>query len=191
MAVLSAALLGCYMPVVDNNDVERARRTSPLTYKNFTPVTSYPKTFETPEHREAIKNYSTIRDCLIESEALSDFPDLRLVDWSRIHKKAELDLCLWRIFSSLDDFESIIQWMDFHYLASGQRYPSEIKSVEDLIFFKDSGVYWGGFYWHKTLPFQDENPVPRYALGSFKIELSFRQSDNQLIRVSSSWQTTM
>ena len=189
---MAGALLGCYMPVVDNKDAERARQSAPIPYKQLTPISALPITFQSPEYSEAIKSYPTTRDCLIESEKLSHTPDLRLIDWTRIHQRAHLDVCLWRIFSSLDDFQSIIKWMDFHHLYySGRKDLSEIKSIEELVYFKGSETFKGYFYWYKALPFRDVNPVPRYALGEFEIELVFREFDSQLMWVTTSWRTTM
>jgi len=81
-------LAGRFMPVVDNKDVKRAKKTPHIAYQQLTTEASHPVLFQTPERIEAIKTYPTTRACLIESERTSENPDLRLIDWKYIRKRA-------------------------------------------------------------------------------------------------------
>lgn len=194
----SLVLTGCYMPVVDNKDVKRAKKTPHIAYQQLTTEASHPVLFQTPERIEAIKTYPTTRACLIESERTSENPDLRLIDWKHIRKRAELEVCLWRIFSSLEDFQSIMEWMSFHHVKDGHKkdIASRYNGLQDLVLFKSThggSTFKGSFYWHKDkgLPFRDEVPVPRIFLGAFIVTIDFRQSHGRPVFLTAEWQQTM
>ena len=131
-SVCAFTVSACYMPVVDNKDVKRSQKSPPIAYKQLVTETShtsfiknpapgYPK----PEFISAVNKFPTTQDCLIESEKKAETPDLRLIDWKIITSRVELNLCLKRIFQSLEDWEAIKLWASFHYLNAPPLNPEQ------------------------------------------------------------------
>jgi len=199
LAGIGVAFSACHMPVVDNKDVERAKETPLLFYQHLTTESSHPYARGKPalldEYRlEASKAYPTVRDYLVKSERFSDNPDLRLIDWKNIRKRPELEICLWRIFSSLEDFNVIMKWMDFHYIEWGrQQKPSSLKykDLRDRVNIDGTHVTGRSFYWQDKLPFRDKAPVPRLFTDRFQIFVVFDQSDKKIITLWVKWLQSM
>ena len=196
LGLSSLVLTGCFMPVVNNKDANRAKALPRIPYVQLTTEKTHPVSYHSPERVNAIKTFATTRDCLIESEQLADDPDLRLIDWKNIRSRPALEVCLWRIFSSLEDFQSILKWVSFHKLdPSAHKFDDKVfESFNDLrvLETKQGETYHhGSFYWHKKLPFRDREPVPRYAVAGFWIKVYFNPSDQRPAFVNVGWSTTM
>jgi len=199
-------LAGCGFPVVNNHDVIRAKKSPLISYHALTTEESHPyagghEDFMTPERIAAMSKYSTTRDCLIKSEKVKDNPDLRLINWKRVKTLEELDICLWRIFSSLDDFESIVEWMIFHKLEHNVQDPDRfitydityIKFLEDLAtykFYKKEPYVITSFKWSKRVPYRGRSS-PRIITGALYIKMKFSKSDDRLHWVRTGWSTSM
>lgn len=194
-----AMLIGCRMPVVDNKDVERVKETPKLTYKQLTTESSYPFALGRLDiideyHHEAIKAYPTVRDCLIEKEKLSDNPDLRLIDWKTIRLRSELEICLWRIFTSLEDFDTILKWMDFHHIEWGRQQKPSVRKYADLrggVNADGVQVKYAWFYWKDKLPFMDKAPVPDLFTDFFVLAITFDQSSEKITTLWVRWEQTI
>lgn len=199
IALCSIIITSCYTPVVDNKDVKRARQSPPIPYVALTTETSHPLlerfTLEYPKSEArvvaTINRLSSAQECLIESEKNADEPDLRLIDWKAITSQFEFDVCLTRIFQSLEDLEAIKSWTSFHYLKSSVNfmnlhdYPWSIRT--DGI--KAHSVY---FYWRDSMPFHNYyGRVPRIIGGDFGVKISFDASTRKPIRVYSNQITQM
>ena len=196
IAILGSALTfvsfsGCYNRVVDNNDVERAKFSPPLPYKQLATdethsiIDVFPGELS-PEKMKAVVAFPGVRDCLIDSEKAATEPDLRLINWRVIKKHAVLDVCLMRIFQSLEDYMMIRDWADFHLLKgnySGERPPLEDVTVSKL---RDgTQAYKITFIWRRDLPFRGGNSVPKMLTDGYYIKVYFRKSDQKPILVSS------
>ena len=49
----------------------------------------------------AIDKYPDVRSCLVKKTGARDTPDLRFIDWDSFESLKEVEVCFWRIFSSL------------------------------------------------------------------------------------------
>lgn len=67
-------------------------------------------------YRKNIARFSNVQSCLIKSQRKISEPDLRLIDWAAFGSPKDVDVCLWRIFSSLSNPELVKEWMAFHGL---------------------------------------------------------------------------
>jgi len=204
--VYAVVLTGCGFPVVNNHDVRRAKKSPLITYHALTTEVSHPfprgtGNFMTPERIAATTKYPTTLDCLIKSEKEKDNPDLRLIDWKRVKTLEELDICLWRIFSSLDDFESIVEWMIFHKLEHNVQDPdrfitydiTDIKFLEDLATYKSykkEPYVVTSFRWSKRVPYRGRSS-PRIITGALWIRMIFSKENEKLNLVHTGWTTSM
>ena len=196
--VCSFAVAACSMPVVDNNDVERARQSPHLPFKQLATEESHPSFVEAPapgypkpETIAAVYKFSTVKDCLVESEQTSDSPDLRLINWDTIKTREELSVCLRRIFVSLEDYEAIKSWLKFHKLTYNGPYPNQISDLPRTKLTDGTPIYTSAFFWRKRLPFKDNAAPPKIVVDSFVIQIWFRQSDEMPISAYPYWITTM
>lgn len=65
-------------------------------------------------YARAAQKYSNVAQCLVEGEQNKTTPDLRLIDWPQLRSGPELDICLFRIFSSIGSVKGVVDWMDHH-----------------------------------------------------------------------------
>lgn len=63
--------------------------------------------------KKALARFPNTKSCLIEEEHSEDRVDLRLIDWRQFKHKDELNVCLWRIFKSLNSTEAVEKWLTF------------------------------------------------------------------------------
>lgn len=94
-----------------------------IPYQSLTDESSYPflsVNFKR-NHEDAIRRFTTVRDCLVISEAQKDVPDLRLIDWDAISDLEEADVCVWRIFSSLGSPDLALEWLKFHNAQNARK----------------------------------------------------------------------
>lgn len=184
------AVSACYMPVVDNKDVKRAQKSAPIPYKQLVTETSHPSSVENPapgypkpEKNAAVNKFPTTRGCLIESEQKAETPDLRLIDWKTIRTRSELNVCLTRIFKSLDDFQSIKSWWAFHHLNTPPGNPEQ--KFASTKFLDGTIMQFTTLEWRGRLPFHDASPVPRIVGGPYKVTVWFNSSNGKRTSVSS------
>lgn len=60
----------------------------------------------------AIARYPDVRDCLEPDERTAKRPDLRRFDWAGLRGRKDLDICLYRVFSSLGTRERSTIWLE-------------------------------------------------------------------------------
>ena len=65
-------------------------------------------------YRKALHEYSDVRDCLIETEKFKDNPNLLRINWQELNKRPDIEVCLFRIFRSLNSISRIRKWLEFH-----------------------------------------------------------------------------
>jgi hypothetical protein len=69
------------------------------------------------DYGAAIRRFPDVRSCLIEKERNKPQPDLRQIDWVAIDNIREIEVCVFRIASSIDDVESVKLWLQYHEFA--------------------------------------------------------------------------
>jgi len=195
---LSLILVGCGMPVIDNEDAKRAKRSPPIPYQTLRPEKSafelslktepgYPK----PETIAARNKFPTTRDCLIQSEKTALEPDLRLIDWKTIRTRPELNVCLTLIFKSLESVEAISLWLAFHYFKSNGQDPIKSEAPRPVKLPDGETIFLGYYYWEDNLPFRDKSRLPHIIAPKFYVRIAFQHSDGKPISVFSKWQQSM
>jgi len=175
-----------------NNDVERARLERKPEYQYLSSEDTRPFVKGNADYNlSVIKEYPTVQSCLIPSEQTTNTPDLRLINWDKITTIPELEVCLWRIFSSLKYPEPVLEWLDFHkavdsVLGRGvfEVYPESRFTNRKFNFTLDDqtrhglgGGYFAAFGWSTAMPFKGGRRWrPAYF---FNIGISF-DKDNQV-----------
>lgn len=71
------------------------------------------------DYESAINSFPNVRSCLIENERNEPQPDLRQIDWSAMHDIHDIDVCVFRIASSIEVIESIKSWLRYHGIKVG------------------------------------------------------------------------
>jgi len=120
---LSTSLSSCgRSSELDPKLIERSKQLPLLEYNILSSEKTHPHSYKRNEKYDATKvKYSHVRDCLIESERDSRQPDLRLIDWAQFNNSQDINVCLWRIFNSINNVEGITEWMEFHRLSVRER----------------------------------------------------------------------
>lgn len=65
------------------------------------------------EYVRAAREISDVRDCLIKKEQKKAVPDLRMIDWHRLGPSPILDVCLFRIFTSIGSIDGVVNWLKY------------------------------------------------------------------------------
>lgn len=78
------------------------------------------------EFRRALAKFPNVRACLMKKERDSKTPDLRNFAWSKMTRDAYIEVCLFRIMSSLNDPDLAAQWYRSQGLTGGP--PRSVKS---------------------------------------------------------------
>jgi len=194
---LLVGLSACFMPVVDNKDAERAKKLPLLPYKILTTEETHPhsklayKNVTTPELVAAVQAFPDTRSCLIPAEQNAAIPDLRLIDWNRVRTRDELDVCIKRILRSLEDFDIILQWLEFHHLIYLGQDVRRLDDLQQMPLTDGTIVYKSSFVWRKRLPFKDKEPFPRIVVTSYAVIIRFYKSNGKIETVYSKWVQTM
>jgi len=63
-------------------------------------------------YRKAIRRHADVRDCLLRSEENKEVPNLTLIDWQAMGSGEVIEVCLFRIFSSLETPAAAMQWLE-------------------------------------------------------------------------------
>lgn len=92
---------------------------------------------------EPILRFPDVRSCLVESERGEPVPDLRLMDWDAAENLADVDVCVFRVASSIGDVDTVKLWLRYHGFHVGRDIPLHGKSYvpkseTDAMFIVDS-----------------------------------------------------
>ena len=79
----------------------------------------------------AVRRYATVQDCLLRSERDADKPDLRKIAWHNMRNRNVANVCLFRIFSSLQTPAAVEKWFESQGLDT--RYPGHNKLGESFM----------------------------------------------------------
>jgi hypothetical protein len=66
------------------------------------------------DYKRALRRFPDVRSCLIEVERDKPQPDLRQIDWDAVRNTKDIDVCVFRIASSIRDVEYIRLWLTHH-----------------------------------------------------------------------------
>jgi hypothetical protein len=72
------------------------------------------------DYRRALRRFPDVRSCLIEREREKPQPDLRRIDWDAIQDIQEIEVCIYRIVTSIGDIEIAKLWLRYHGFTVGQ-----------------------------------------------------------------------
>lgn len=76
---------------------------------------------------QAVRRWPDVRSCLIRSERKAEKPDLRKMDWGKMRRKEDIEVCLFRVAASLQSQEAMRDW----FVSQGMQYV-EITKREKL-----------------------------------------------------------
>jgi hypothetical protein len=65
-------------------------------------------------YKKVLRRFPDVRSCLTTDEREKPQPDLRLIDWGAIGNTREIDVCVFRIASSIEDIKTIQFWLRHH-----------------------------------------------------------------------------
>ena len=66
------------------------------------------------QYRTALRRFPSVRSCLITKERETAQPDLRQIDWHAISDVQEIEVCVFRTASSIEEVETIKTWLRHH-----------------------------------------------------------------------------
>jgi hypothetical protein len=61
--------------------------------------------------RSAVDTFPDVQSCLVESERGAYFPNLTRFDWARVKQPEDAEVCMFRVFSSIEDIEQSKEWL--------------------------------------------------------------------------------
>jgi len=111
------------------------------------------------EHLRAIEMFPSVRECLLPEEAEKEVPDLSRIDWARIPDVAAVEVCIFRVASSIRSADSVKMWLQNQAFTI----TDEMQASEAImrLWQQDSGpgytfsagrgisngrVFWGNWY---------------------------------------------
>ncbi len=71
------------------------------------------------DYKRALRRLPDVRSCLTTDERDKPQPDLRQIDWEAIGNVREMEVCVFRIASSIEDIETIKIWFQHHDFSVG------------------------------------------------------------------------
>ncbi len=72
------------------------------------------------DYSKALRRFPDVRSCLTTDERENPQPDLRQIDWGAIHNILEINVCVFRVASSIEDVETIKLWLLYHGFTVGE-----------------------------------------------------------------------
>ena len=60
--------------------------------------------------KRAVRRWPDVRSCLVRSERKAEKPDLRKMNWGKLRRKEDVEVCLFRIAASLRSPEAMRDW---------------------------------------------------------------------------------
>lgn len=140
------------------------------------------------DYKRALRRFPDVRSCLVEKEREKPKPDLRQIDWDKIRNIKDIDVCVFRIASSIEDIENIKLWLLHHDFRVGKG--SRINS-EDYVPKSETDRMFGFSAILSVERFREILPQSWFArifgielMRSYWLTISFSQS-GQVVDVSS------
>ncbi len=130
---------------LDTTSVELPEFTGPpLAYERLPdertdPFLVYGKRPVKRANQQAARRWPDVRSCLMRSERKAETPDLRKMNWGKMRRKEDIEVCLFRIASSLGSPEAMRDW----FVSQGmQRVKIEMRKKRGNLYPED--------IWHIT-----------------------------------------
>jgi len=60
----------------------------------------------------AAKRWPDVRSCLVRSERNAEQPDLTKINWKRMRRAEDIEVCMFRIFSSIRSETGLVNWFE-------------------------------------------------------------------------------
>lgn len=104
--------------------------------------------------KEAIIKFPDTPSCLIKATRNKQKPDLRLINWDAFRTLQDVNVCFWRIFSSLETPEKVEKWLYFQNAKNVYFEPilNQNSYTTDYIVSHHLKVNWA-IRGEKSLPF--------------------------------------
>jgi len=83
------------------------------------------------QYRSAIRSYADVRDCLVRSEVKKETPNLTLINWKKMRSGKIIEVCLFRVFSSLGSPENAKLWLEVQGLKNASLNVRKGRVVRD------------------------------------------------------------
>lgn len=123
-----------------------------------------------PEHprwehySEVIEEFDTANDCLAPSTTIAEEVDVLAINWSALRSHRAVEVCLFRIFSSIGDIHKIREWLTLqqYRLLENRFSKTETRYLETSITSKTFVTIEG--YLNSDV-FEDRVKIFRYGLG--------------------------
>lgn len=77
--------------------------------------------------KRAARRWPDVRSCLMRSERKVENPDLRKMDWGKMRRDEDIEVCLFRIAASLRSPEAMRDW----FVSQGMQYV-EVTELKEL-----------------------------------------------------------
>lgn len=90
------------------------QETEPFLFLGNVVDVNHPRYKAYNRYKNALRSFPDVRSCLTEEERGKSQPDLRQMDWGAIGNIREIEVCVFRIASSIEDIETIILWLRHH-----------------------------------------------------------------------------
>jgi len=163
-------------------------KTPPISYVSLTSEETHPFANGNPkfvsEYDASIGNFANVRDCLHDEEKDKPNPDLRFLDWDEMSSLSDLDVCMWRIFTSYENPEKIYAWFSFHGAKNHNSVESFKETPTTNISVKPHYFSWEQ---SETRPPVKKQNIANYILHSFGVSVTFDLSGEKILNVSSKW----
>jgi len=98
------------------SDLNPEQRKDFMSYERLTDEINSPfqRGVSDRDYTAALVKFPDTKSCLVKEEQNKARPDLRFIDWDKIRNVEDADVCVWRIFSSLNSSARANQWLVFH-----------------------------------------------------------------------------
>lgn len=117
------------------------------------------------DYSDAIATFSTTQDCLLPSANVEDEVNLLAVNWSALRSHRALEVCFFRIFSSIGDLQKIRKWLTlYQYRLLNTRFEKIGANYRlgEVIPSKTTASFEG---FVATDVFEDRTNIFRYGIG--------------------------
>lgn len=178
---------------LDPKVIERSKQIPILKYGALSSEKTHPHPNNSGgRYTEAIVSYPDVRDCLVGSERDLKKPDLRLIDWPQFNTRYEVEVCLWRIFNSINDVELTKEWMEFYGLRVREKVPP-LEPRENLHYTSKLNYTLTGGYLIKRgkprlVPYKQSVGIIKIRWAQ-KINVAWNDDKTKIVKVS--FQTTV
>ncbi|NRB20577.1 MAG: hypothetical protein HRU33_24345 [Rhodobacteraceae bacterium] len=77
---------------------------------------------------KAARRWPDVRSCLMLDERNAERPDVAKINWNRMRRDEDIEVCMFRIFSSLGNSDRIILWFQRQGIRNAKIAPYQFRS---------------------------------------------------------------